>query len=233
MDAIIQTLIKQSAFVPPAQIQAPATKEVLMEFSTVVRKRRMVRNFTDQPVDPEAIDRMLDLARKAPSAGFTQGQSFVVVTDPERRRIVAGFCAENEYVNGGFDPFISRAPVQILVCANESAYHQRYQEPDKLGEAGEEIDWEIPYWHVDAGCAAMIILLAAVAEGLGAGYAGVIDHAGLHEFLGIPDSISVIGVIPIGHPAPDVRSGSLARGRRLVSEVVHRERWTPSAEPGE
>ncbi len=212
---------------------AQVTKEDQMEFSAAVRKRRMVRNFTEQPVEPETIDRILDLARRAPSAGFTQGQSFVVITDSERRKVVANFCAEEEYVEGGFDPFISRAPVQILVCTNESAYHERYQEPDKREDDGTEIEWDIPYWHVDAGCAAMVILLAAVAEGLGAGYAGVIDHAGLHDYLGIPDSIAVIGVIPVGHPAPDVRSGSLARGRRLVSEVVHRERWTLPTDPGE
>jgi len=128
---------------------------------------------------------------------------------------------------------MSKAPVQLFVCSDEYAYHQRHQEPDKLVETGEEIDREIPYWHVDAGCAAMVILLAAVAERLGAGFAGVSDYAGLHGYLEIPGTILVIGVIPIGHPAPDVRSGSLARGRRLVSEVIYRERRTLPADPRE
>jgi len=73
---------------------------------------------------------------------------------------------------------MSKAPVQILVCSDEYAYHQRHQELDKLVETGEEIDREIPYWHVDAGCLAMVILPATVAEGLGARFAGAIDHAG-------------------------------------------------------
>lgn len=57
-----------------------------MEFATIVRRRRMVRNFSDEPVDPAVVARILDLARHAPSAGFTQGQAFVVVTDPETRK---------------------------------------------------------------------------------------------------------------------------------------------------
>jgi nitroreductase len=196
-----------------------------MEFQDVVRKRRMVRNFTADPVDPAAIERIVDLARRAPSAGFTQGQSFVVVTDPEKRNAIATFCMEDEYVTSGFDPFISRAPVQIIVCTNEADYHRRYQQPDKLNDDGSEIHWEVPYWHVDAGCAAMIVLLAAVDEGLSAGYAGVIDHAGLRSLLGIPEEVIAIGVILVGHAAPDKQSGSLKRGRRDLSQVIHREAW--------
>ena len=196
-----------------------------MQFSDVVRKRRMVRNFTEEPVDPAMIDRILDLARRAPSAGFTQGQSFIVVTDPDRRRSVGRVCLDEEYVSGGFDPYISKAPVQIIVCTNESDYHNRYQQPDKLDDDGSEINWDVPYWHVDAGCAAMIVLLAVVDEGLSAGYAGVIDHAGLRSLLGIPNDVTAIGVIPIGHPAPDKPSGSLTRGRRELSQIIHREQW--------
>ena len=75
-----------------------------------------------------------------------------------------------------------------------------------------------------------VFLLAAVSEGLSAGYAGVIDHARLHDALAIPNEIAVIGVIPVGHAAPDVKSGSLARGRRLFDDVVHRERWSTPAD---
>jgi nitroreductase len=201
-----------------------------MELTAAIRKRRMIRNFTEEPVDPAAIDRILDLARRAPSAGYTQGQSFIVVTDPAMRRAVAACCMEDEYVSGGFDPFISKAPVHVLVCTSERAYHDRYQQADKVNEDGSEIEWPVPYWHVDAGCAAMIVLLAAVDEGLGAGFAGVIDHQALRSLLGIPDTVTAIGVIPIGHPAPDVPSPSLKRGRKHIETVVHRERWTSPTE---
>lgn len=196
-----------------------------MEFSEVVRKRRMVRHFSDAPVAPEVVARMLDLARHAPSAGFTQGQSFVVVTDPANKREIARLCGEEYYVEGGFHPFVSGAPVLIIPCVSEAAYHRRYQEPDKIGEDGTEIVWPVPYWHMDIGCAVMILLLAAVDEGLAAGFAGAHDLDALRALLGIPAEVTPVGVIPIGHRAPDRPSPSLKRGRKPEAEYAHYERW--------
>jgi nitroreductase len=78
---------------------------------------------------------------------------------------------------------------------------------------------------VDAGCAVMTLLLAAVNEGLAAGFAGAKDLDALRSVLNIPTEVTPVGVIPIGHPAPDKRSPSLKRGRRSSDDVVHRERW--------
>src|SRR5437868_320052 len=192
-----------------------------MEFSDVVRKRRMVRHFTDAPVAPEVVERMLDLARHAPSAGFTQGQSFVVVTRPEMKQEIARLCGEEYYVEGGFHPFISGAPVLVVPCTSEEAYHKRYREPDKMPEGGEEIEWPVPYWHMDIGCAVMVLLLAAVDEGLAAGFAGAFDLDALRSLLGIPAEVTPVGVIPIGHGAPDKRSPSLKRGRKAEGDYVH------------
>lgn len=196
-----------------------------MDFADVVRKRRMVRHFSDEPVAPEAVDRILDLARHAPSAGFTQGQSFVVVTDPELRRKIAALCGEDEYVASGFHPFVSGAPVLLIPCTSEAAYHRRYQEPDKIQDDGTEIVWPVPYWHMDIGCTVMLALLAVVDEGLAAGFAGAHDLAALRVLLGMPDEVTPVGVIPIGYPAPDKPSPSLKRGRKAEAEYVHRERW--------
>jgi nitroreductase len=196
-----------------------------MEFREVVRKRRMVRHFTDELVAPEVIERMLALARHAPSAGFTQGQSFVVVTRPELNAEIARLCGEESYVAGGFHPFISGAPVLVVACTSEAAYHRRYREPDKILADGSEIEWPVPYWHMDIGCAVMILLLAAVDEGLAAGFAGAHDLDALRALLGIPAEVTPVGVIPIGHRAPDVPSGSLKRGRTPDAAYVHRERW--------
>ena len=198
-----------------------------MEFMDVVRKRRMVRNFKDTPVPGEAIERILDLARRGPSAGYTQGQDFVVVREPQTRKAVAELCGEGSYLENGFDPFISGAPVLIVPCANEAAYHRRCQEPDKIEDDGSEIEWPVPYWFMDGGCAVMTILLAAVDEGLAAGFAGNWDLPALRKLLGIPEEVTPLGVIPIGYPAPDKRSPSLKRGRRRFEEVVHREMWWP------
>jgi nitroreductase len=196
-----------------------------VEFADVVKKRRMVRNFTTDPVDPAVIDRILDLARRAPSAGYTQGQSFVVVTDPATRKEIARLCSEEFYVAGGFDPFISSAPVLVVPCTSEAAYHRRYREADKIQDDGSEIEWPVPYWHMDIGCAVMTLLLAVVDEGLAAGFAGAHDYTEFRALLGIPPDVTPVGVIPIGHPAPDVPSPSLRRGRAPLEQLVHRERW--------
>ncbi|MDX1665308.1 MAG: nitroreductase family protein [Candidatus Promineifilaceae bacterium] len=196
-----------------------------MEFTDVVRQRRMVRNFADEPVPQEVVERILDLARRGPSAGFTQGQQFVVVTEPELQSQIAALCHEESYVARGFDPFISKAPVLIIPCTSEAAYHRRYQEPDKLRNDGNEIEWPVPYWFMDVGCAVMILLLAVVNEGLAAAFAGAHDLNALRDLLGIPPDVTPVGVIPIGYPAEDKRSPSLKRGRRGWDEVVHYERW--------
>ena len=196
-----------------------------MEFRDVVLKRRMVRNFADKSVDPGLIERILDLSRHAPSAGFTQGQSFLVVTDPEKKKEIARTCEEDEYVKRGFDPFISRAPVLLVPCTSEAAYHRRYREADKVNQDGTEIHWPVPYWFMDIGCAVMIALLAAVDEGLVSAFAGSTDMDTLRALLDIPAEVTPVGVIALGYRAPDVPSPSLKRGRKADTEYIHRERW--------
>jgi nitroreductase len=196
-----------------------------MEFRDVVLKRRMVRNFADRPVPPDVIDRILDLARHNPSAGFTQGQAYVVVTQPELKRAMAELCDEAGYVESGFDAFISRAPVLLVPCTSEAAYHRRYQAPDKIQDDGTEIVWPVPFWFMDVGCSIMIALLAAVDEGLAGAFVGVPDLPALGALLHIPADVTPMGIIAIGYGAPDRRSPSLKRGRKAGADYVHRETW--------
>lgn len=196
-----------------------------MDFLEVVRKRRMVRHFRPDPVPREVIERVLNLARHAPSAGFTQGQAFIVVTQPQMRQAIARLCDEESYVAAGFHPFISEAPVLLIACADEQAYHQRYQEADKLEADGSETVWPVPYWIMDIGCAVMLVLLGVVEEGLAAGFAGAHDLDALRRLLGIPATVWPVGVIPVGYRAEDVRSGSLKRGRVPEESYIHDERW--------
>ncbi len=196
-----------------------------MDFTEVVLKRRMVRRFTEEPVDIETVDRLVELARHAPSAGFTQGQAFVIVTDPQMRKQIARLCGEEEYDTSGYGPWLSQAPVQVIPCTSEEAYHRRYNEPDKKAPGEEEIEWPVPYWHMDVGCAVMVLLLAVVNEGLAAGFAGAFDLDGLRSLLGIPAEWTPVGVIPIGHGAPDKRSPSLKRGRVADEVYLHHEGW--------
>ncbi|HVN14441.1 MAG TPA: nitroreductase family protein [Anaerolineales bacterium] len=196
-----------------------------MELREAIHKRRMVRNFADKPVSSETIDRILELARHAPSAGFTQGQSFIVVARPELKQAIAATCQEEEYVADGFDPFISKAPVLLIPCTSEAAYHRRYQESDKLEADGSETIWPVPYWFMDIGCVVMLALLAAVDEGLAGAFVGSKDLDALRKLLNIPAEVTPVGVIAIGYGAPDVPSPSLKRGRKLQSEYIHHENW--------
>lgn len=196
-----------------------------MEFSEVVRQRRMVRHYRPEPVDPGVLDRIIEAGISAPSAGFSQGQSFVVVSDPETRHRIASLAGEPDRVARGFDPWLSSAPVHIVVCASEQRYLDRYAEPDKASASDPADDWSIPYWWLDAGASFMAILLAVVDEGLAAGFLGAHAIPDLDQCLGLPPTERAVGVITVGHPAPDRRSGSLERGRRPRADVLHWNRW--------
>ena len=197
-----------------------------MEFAEVVMKRRAVRRFEEGGVDRAVIERIARLAQRTPSAGFSQGQRLVVVTDPERRREVARICGEDDY-EPVFGRWISECAAQFVPCVSEAIYHRRYQEPDKIDENGTEIDWPVPYWWIDVGATMQNVMLAAVDEGLGCGFAGT-DADGwrrLKAYLGIPDEFAPIGVMPVGRPLPDVRSPSLKRGWVTFEEFARWERW--------
>jgi FMN reductase [NAD(P)H] len=199
-----------------------------MEFADVLRRRKMVRSYTDEPVDREAVERIVARGRKAPSGGFSQGVRMVVVTEEVTRGRIAELANETYYVERGLEPWISRAPVHVVVAMREDDYHDRYRRPDKLQEDGREVEWRVPWWWVDAGKSIMLLLLAAVDEGLGAGLFGLVGHANddLRELLGMPADLEIVGVVTIGHAAPAPVQGS--RGKfpwKPLEEVVRWEHW--------
>ncbi|HUR78294.1 MAG TPA: nitroreductase family protein [Acidimicrobiales bacterium] len=199
-----------------------------MEFEEVVRRRKMVRNYTSSPVDRAALDRILDAARRAPSAGHTQGWGFLVLDNPDdvARFWRATFDAARRPTfrwQGIFN-----APLIVVPCSSERAYLDRYAEPDKGWADRDPARWPVPFWHIDAGFAAMQILNAVVNEGLGALFFGIFgEHAGaVRDTFGIPADFTPIGAITIGHAAPhDEPSPSLVRGRKPADEVIHYGRW--------
>ena len=200
-----------------------------MDFGEILRQRKMVRNYTDDPVEREVVERIVARGRKAPSGGFSQGNRFVVVTYAATRARIAELAQEPEYVKLGFDPWISRAPVHLVVATREESYHERYRQPDKLDESGQEVEWRVPWWWVDAGKSIMLLLLAAIDEGLGAGLFGLVgdDNDRLRELLGMPDDLEVVGVVTVGHAAPETRDGGSRRKFpwKPLEEVVRWERW--------
>ena len=197
-----------------------------MEFSEVVRRRRMVRNYDpDRPVSRESLERIAAAAQRAPSAGFSQGQRLVIVTEPARRQRVAEICEEPAYIAAGFDAWVSRASALFIPTVSEQIYHARYREPDKIQEDGTEINWPIPYWYTDVGATALLVHLAAIDEGMAAGFLGLADYTDLKNELGIPTDQQPIGVITVGYPLADRRSGSLKRGWVPSADFAHWEHW--------
>jgi nitroreductase len=201
-----------------------------VEFRDILSRRRMVRAYRPEPVPRETLERIVRTIRRAPSAGFSQGQRLIVVTEAERRRQIAEAVGEDYYVDQGFAPWISGAAAHVVVCTREEDYHERYRQPDKLDE-GQEIDWPVPYWYADAGAAAMLVLLAAIDEGLVAAVFGVPAERmeTVRTLLELPDDIVLVEVITLGYPGEDTASDRLSsrgtRPRRPADEVIRWERW--------
>lgn len=199
-----------------------------MDFVSVVRRRRMVRAFTAGPVDPEVLERILHAGRRGPSAGNTQGTELLVLAGAEETARYWDVTLPAERRAGFRWPGLLEAPVLIIPCVQPGAYVSRYGEEDKAATGlGEHVDaWPVPYWHVDGGMAAMLVLLAAVDEGLGALFFGIFDHEpAVREAFAIPTTHQPIGTIAIGHPAPDQPGRSSSRPRRPAAEVIHRGGW--------
>lgn len=186
----------------------------------------MVRNFDPRRVPADVVDRVLASAARAPSAGFTQGWDLLVLEGPEQTGRFWAASAPGEGSRARtLWPGVSRAPVLIVPLSSEAAYRARYAEADKTHAGPGEGEWPVPWWHVDAAFASLLMLLTAVDEGLGALFFGVADVDGLRAEFAVPDSHAPVGAIAMGYARPDRPSSSAARGRRGVDQVVHRGRW--------
>ena len=202
-----------------------------MQFKELLPRRRMVRHYAPTPVTREQVERIVGTVRRAPSAGYSQGQRLLVLTEPGARAELAGIMRETGWTQGDDrEPWLESAPVIVLVCTREEDYHDRYRRPDKLLD-GEEIDWPVPFWFVDAGAALMLLLLAAIDEGLAAGVSGIEGPAAekVRHALGIPDDVALVALVTIGAPAPDPGWSTVTsrrtQPRRAPDEVVRWEHW--------
>ncbi len=193
-----------------------------MEFTEVVRARRMVRNYDPQrPIGRDIIEALLALAIRAPSAGFSQGWQFVALDTAETRSEFWRLTSED----GPADSWLRNmqsAPVLILALSDKDAYLDRYAEPDKGWTDRDEKHWPVPYWDIDTGMASLLIMLGAVDRGLASCFFGVPPQhqAAVKRGFSIPERLSIIGVMSLGYGVADKRSPSLKRGRRGVDEVL-------------
>ena len=188
----------------------------------------MTRNFSGATLDPTTVDELLALALAAPSAGNTQGREFVVLEGHEEtsRYWAATTDADWRARSRRFEG-LSRAAVVVLPFSDPEAYRARYREPDKVRHDGVEVEWVVPYWHVDASFAVMTLLLAATDRGIGCAFLGNFrGEEALKQSLGVPPDRRWLGAVLLGQPSlPDPPSSSAGRSRRTVAESVHRGGW--------
>lgn len=189
-----------------------------MDFEIVVKRRRMVRSFLDTPVPDAVIERILSAAISAPTAGNAQGVHFVVVTDKAKRAEIADAADEASWVAKGYRPWLSVAPVHIVMGVRLSDYHNRYDAADKAASVPPP-EWAVPFWWFDAGAAFEAVLLAAANEGLAAGFQGAQNVSGLAEIVGWT-AIEPAGVITIGHEHHAAPTGSAVTVAKREDRVV-------------
>lgn len=182
----------------------------------------MIRSYDPvRSVSPILVKMLLKQALRAPSAGHTPGRRFLILDDITSRS--AFWSATSSGPADSWRRRMATAPVLVVCFCDRQAYLDRYAEPDKATSSlATGSDWAIPYWHVDTGMAAMILLLAAHDAGLGACFFGVpYDRwPELFAAFDVPGGLAPVGVVSLGYPASDRRSASLNRPHPTFDEQV-------------
>jgi nitroreductase len=206
-----------------------------VEVGEAIRRRRMVRSFAKEPLDPALVDRLLAESLRAPSAGNTRGVSWLVLTGSETDRYWRHATTEDWRADSDRYPGLSQAPVIALSLCSPAAYVDRYSEDDKAtsglgssaGGGGGAAAWTVPYWFGDAAFSVMALLLGATAEGLAACFLGNFrGEAQLLEVLGVPDGWRLFGAVLLGRSDGNDRpSPSLGRRPAAGAAAIHRGGW--------
>lgn len=212
-----------------------------MEYREVIRRRRMVRRYDpDRPIPPEVAERIVHSALRAPSAGFSQGWGFLVLDTPADVARFREACARSEDAENWFAAKVE-APLLVVPLSNKDAYLDRYAQADKGRSDRSDAWWPAPYWDIDTGMAALLMLLSAVDEGLGACFFGL-PADGIAPFraaFDVPEQYHPIGAVSIGYSTEPARD--LSSRRRPAADVIYRSRWSsgdaggvgPGAEGGQ
>lgn len=173
-----------------------------MSVFEAIKNRRSVRAFSNQPVSDEEVEKLIEAARWAPSAGNLQPWEFIVVREPE---IKHDLCEA-----AGDQTFIEEAPVVVVVCADPQRSAKGY------GSRGINL-----YCLQDTAAATQNMLLTAQAMGLATCWVGAFHEEEAKKVLKIPDGVRPVAIVPVGHAAEKPR----VRPRRLLSAIVHREAY--------
>ena len=196
----------------------------------MLRRRRMVRQYDDRALDPAVVERVVAAGLRAPSAGFSQGYAVLLLTEPEdRARFWSVTATPQETASWPPDTRagVMRAPALAVTLSCKRAYLDRYAREDKGWTDRDESRWPVPYWHVDTGMVALLMLLKAVDEGLGALFIGMAPEVipAFRTEFGVPEDHDVVGVVCFGHEADDAPRRDLTARRLTADRIVHRGRW--------
>jgi nitroreductase len=171
-----------------------------MDIVEAIKGRRSIRAFRSMEVSQETIEKIIDAAQWAPSAGNIQSWEFIIVRKPEVKRALAEAALDQT--------FIEEAPVVIVVCANENRSSQGY------GVRGKTL-----YCIQDTAAAIQNIHLVAYSLGLGTCWIGAFREEEAREILKTPSGVRPVAIVPVGYPdeSPPPQS------RRPISQIVHYE----------
>ncbi len=174
-----------------------------------IRGRRSVRKFLARDVEDEKIKRVLEAARWAPSWANTQCWRFILVRDPERKRLLS----ETLPTGNPARRSVAEAPVVLCVCGElgKSGYYRG----DVVTDKG---DW----YMFDLGLSTQNILLEAYEQGLGSVVVGYFDSGKAEKILNVPNGFKLVCLIPMGYPE---RAPFRAPERKKLSELVFSEEW--------
>lgn len=186
-----------------ADTNAAPTNKKAPSFASIVKRRAMIRAYKSDPVPEEKIQRLLEYAIRAPSAGNLQPWEFIVVKNPETRAKLA---------KAAFDQTsVATASVIIATCADIQRMGSKY------GARGAF------YGLVDTAFASLLILLGAVEQGLGACFVGSYNPEEVAKLFALPDHVRPVGLITLGYPAEKPRKPGTAK--IPLSKLVHAEKW--------
>ncbi len=170
-----------------------------MDVFEAIQKRFSVRRYLDRPVEEEKLNKVLEAARLAPSGNNRQPWVFIVVRDAATRKQLA------EAAMG--QSFVAEAPVVIAACGTD---------PERM------MSCEVPDYAVNVAIAITNMTLQAVEEGLGTCWIGAFDQQKVKDILGIPASVKVVELLPLGYPAVEPPA---TKNRKPLDEIVMYERW--------
>ena len=169
-----------------------------MDFFQVIQERHSLRQYSPDAIEEEKLQRILETANRAPSAGNLQGYEIYLVRSLEHRQALVKAAGEQA--------FVAEASVVLVFCANPARSAIRY------GGRGQQL-----YSVQDATIACTYAMLAAAALELATVWVGAFDEELVRKAIGIPSDLVPVALLPVGYAGKEPRFTP----RRELEDLVH------------